>query len=72
LKRFSFDQRAAEIYAPMVGRVRRAGTPIAMADGQNAAIAAAHCFAAATRDVTPFLAGGVPVINPWMPGAALP
>jgi hypothetical protein len=23
------------------------------------------CFAVATRDVDPFLAAGVPVINPW-------
>jgi predicted nucleic acid-binding protein len=36
-----------------------------VADGQIAAIAAVHGFAVATRDTAPFLAAGVPVINPW-------
>ena len=67
-----FDQRAAEVYAPMVGRARRAGSAIAMADGQIAAIAAARGFAVATRDVKPFIAGGVTVINPWTSGTAAP
>ena len=35
------------------------------ADGQIAAIAKVHGFAVATRDVEPFVAAGVPVVNPW-------
>jgi toxin FitB len=36
-----------------------------MADGQIAAIAAVHGFKVATRDTAPFVAPGVPVVNPW-------
>jgi predicted nucleic acid-binding protein len=36
-----------------------------MADGQIAAIAAVHGFTVATRDTAPFVAAGVPVVNPW-------
>ena len=60
-----FDQRAAMLYAPLVGRARSGGCLISVADGQIAAIAAAHGFTVATRDTAPFLAAGVPVINPW-------
>jgi predicted nucleic acid-binding protein len=38
---------------------------ISVADCQIAAIAAAHGFAVATRDTAPFIAAGVPVVNPW-------
>ena len=60
-----FDERAAIAYAPLVGRARVAGRAISVADGQIAAIAAAHGFMVATRDTAPFNAVGVPVINPW-------
>lgn len=60
-----FDQQAALAYAPLVGRARAAGRAISVADGQIAAIAAAHGFTVATRDTASFLAAGVPVINPW-------
>lgn len=63
-----FDQQAAMAYAPMVGRARAAGRAISVADGQIASIAAVHGFAVATRDAAPFLAAGVPVINPWEEG----
>jgi predicted nucleic acid-binding protein len=36
-----------------------------VADGQIAAIAKVYGFAVATRDVAPFRAAGVAVINPW-------
>lgn len=62
-----FDQEAAMVYAPLVGRARALGHAISVADGQIAAIAAAHGFAVATRDTAPFGAAGVPVINPWQP-----
>jgi len=60
-----FDERAAIAYAPVVTRARTAGKIISVADGQIAAIAAVHGFAVATRDTTPFVSAGVPVINPW-------
>lgn len=61
-----FDQRAALAYAPLVGRARAAGRAISVADGQIAAIATTHGFTVATRDTAPFLAAGMPVINPWV------
>lgn len=60
-----FDEQAAMAYAPLVGRARAAGCLVPAADGQIAAISAVHGFAVATRDVTPFAAAGVHVINPW-------
>jgi len=60
-----FDQQAAIAYAPLVSRARIAGCPISVADGQIAAIAVVHGFTVATRDTAPFVAAGVPVINPW-------
>jgi predicted nucleic acid-binding protein len=63
-----FDQQAAIAYAPVVSRARAAGTIISVADGQIAAIAAARGFTIATRDTAPFVAAGLPVINPWDAG----
>lgn len=60
-----FDQQAAMAYAPLVGRARANGRHISVADGQIAAIAAVHGFTVATRDTAPFVAVGLPVINPW-------
>ena len=60
-----FDQQAATIYATLVSRARAAGRAISMADGQIAAIASVHGFTVATRDTAPFVAAGVPVVNPW-------
>ena len=60
-----FDQQAAIAYASLVSRARIAGCPISVADGQIAAIAVVHGFTVATRDTAPFVAAGVPVINPW-------
>ncbi len=62
-----FDARAARLFAVLVARARGAGHAIAVADGQSAAIAAAHGFSVATRDTAPFVAAGVPVIDPWSP-----
>ena len=63
-----FDLAAAQRYAEVVATARRKGTPIGVADGQIAAIAAAHGFAVATRVEGPFHAAGVPVINTWAAG----
>jgi toxin FitB len=61
----SFDQQAATMYAGCISRARAAGRTICMADGQIAAIATVHGFTVATRDTAPFVAAGVPVVNPW-------
>ena len=60
-----FDQPAAESYARLIAQARASGQVISVADGQIAAIATARGFAVATRDVAPFVATGVRVINPW-------
>jgi predicted nucleic acid-binding protein len=61
----SFDREAAIAFALLGSRAAAKGTSISVADGQIAAIAAVHGFAVATRDTAPFLAAGVPVVNPW-------
>jgi len=61
----SFNQQAALAYAPLISRARSSGYLISVAVGQIAAIAIVHGFTIATRDVAPFIAAGVPVINPW-------
>jgi len=60
-----FDSEGARAYGRLVGRARKAGRVIQVADGQIAAIAAVHGFVVATRDVGPFEAAGVGVVNPW-------
>lgn len=60
-----FDQQAAIAYAPLIGRAKLKGQSISVADGQIAAIASVHGFTIATRDVAPFVAAEVPIINPW-------
>lgn len=60
-----FDQQAAIAYAPLIGRAKLSGQSLSVADGQIAAIACVHGFTVATRDVAPFVAAGVPIINPW-------
>jgi predicted nucleic acid-binding protein len=61
----SFDREAAIAFSLLGSRAAAKGYPISVADCQIAAIAAVHGFAVATRDTAPFLAAGVPVINPW-------
>ncbi len=60
-----FDERAALAYGAMVARARIAGSTISVSDGQIGAIASSRSFSVATRDTAPFVALGVPVINPW-------
>lgn len=64
-----FDEVAAEAYATLVSRARRAGRALSVGDAQIAAIATTHSFMVVTRDTTPFVAAGVTVINPWEAGA---
>jgi predicted nucleic acid-binding protein len=61
----SFDVNAAEAYAKIVRDARANGVSIAFPDGQIAAIASVQGFALATRDLIPFSAAGIPLINPW-------
>ncbi|HME58465.1 MAG TPA: type II toxin-antitoxin system VapC family toxin [Terracidiphilus sp.] len=61
----SFDREAAIAFALLGSRAAAKGYSISVADCQIAAIAAVHGFAVATRDTAPFLAAGVPVVNPW-------
>ncbi len=60
-----FDDQAATAYASVIADARNKGYTISIADGQIAAIAAAHGFTVATREVEPFVAAGIPVLNPW-------
>ncbi|MGD0731433.1 MAG: type II toxin-antitoxin system VapC family toxin [Terracidiphilus sp.] len=62
----SFDREAAIAFALLGSRAASKGYSISVADCQIAAIAAVHGFTVATRDMAPFLAAGVPVINPWV------
>jgi toxin FitB len=62
-----FDVPAAQAYATLVSAARSAGHAIGVADGQIAAIATAKGLAVATRDIGPFEAAGLSVINPWAP-----
>ena len=64
----SFDMAASAAYADLMTRAQAAGLAIAMADGYIAAIAAANKMIVATRDVSPFVAAGLRVINPWKAG----
>lgn len=59
-----FSLAAADAYGELRARARAAGKAISTADGYIAAIAAAHGFAVATRDVGPFEAAQLRVIKP--------
>jgi toxin FitB len=61
-----FDIECANCFGEIVGRMKRIGCAISMADGQIAAIAMVHRFAVATRDTQPFIDAGLPVVNPWL------
>lgn len=61
----AFDEAAAVAYSHLAAEAKSKGRGFPMADGYIAAIAAVHVFSVATRDVSPFLAVGIPVINPW-------
>ncbi|OJX91003.1 MAG: VapC toxin family PIN domain ribonuclease [Novosphingobium sp. 63-713] len=63
-----FDSDAAQHYAHSAVEVENSGRDFPTPNGYIAAIAASKGFAVATRDVAPFEAGGVAVINPWEAG----
>lgn len=61
----SFDTHSARHYAQRAVQARAAGHGLPTPDDYIAAIAAAQGFSVATRDIAPFQAAGVRVINPW-------
>lgn len=60
-----FDADAAHHYAALAITALTAGRGFPTPDGYIAAIAASRGFIVASRDMAPFQAGGVRVINPW-------
>ena len=61
----AFDKKAAEAFARINTSAQAAGNTIRFTDGAIAAIASAHGFLLATRNVRDFRGTGVEVINPW-------
>ena len=61
----SFDLDASRAYADLMAQAKSSGKAIGMADGLIAALAQTHGLLVATRDVGPFAAVGLQVINPW-------
>lgn len=60
-----FDLDCTTAYALLMTKAKSDGLAISAADGYIAAIAATNRFSVATKDVSPFQAAGVNVINPW-------
>lgn len=60
-----FDTDAAKYYAELAVAARGAGRAFPTADGYIAAIAASRRFMVASRDVAPYEAAKIVVINPW-------
>ena len=61
----AFDAEAARHHAELALAARAAGRGFPTPDGYIAAMAKARGFTVATRDVAPFVAAGLHVINPW-------
>jgi len=61
----AFDTNAARHYGELAVSARAAGKGFPTPDGYIAGIAASRGFAVATRDVAPFQAAGLTIINPW-------
>ena len=60
-----FDTEAARCYADLAVKARAVGKGFPTPDGYIAAIAATRRYAVASRDVGPFLAAELTVIDPW-------
>ena len=60
-----FDFSCTDAFAEIIARTRQTGQAISAADSYIAAIAATNRFVVATRDVRPFEAAQVPIVNPW-------
>ncbi len=64
-----FDLLAARAFARLNATAQATGQTIGFADCAIAAIASAHGFVVATRNVRDFSATGVDLINPWTTAA---
>lgn len=60
-----FDLAATRTFAAQMAKAQSDGISVALSDAYIAAIASAHGMTIATRDITPFRAVGVSVIDPW-------
>ena len=60
-----FDMSASQAYSELMAKARAAGLAIGAADGYIAATAKVNGMMVATRDVSPFKAAVLDVINPW-------
>ncbi len=58
-----FDLEASQAYSVLMVRAKFEGKTI---DGYVAATASARALTVATRDIAPFQATGISVINPWI------
>jgi predicted nucleic acid-binding protein len=63
-----FDMACTNAYAEVIATARKAGSGIETADACIAAVALANGFIVATRDISPFKAAGLNIINPWEDG----
>ena len=62
----AFDASAAGVYATIVARCSRNGTPMSVEDAQIAAIASHHGLPLATRNTRNFAkVPGLVLIDPW-------
>lgn len=60
-----FDLDASQAYADLMARAKAGGKAIGKADGYIAATASACGLMVATRDISPFEAAGLKIVNPW-------
>ncbi len=60
-----FDERAARLYAEVMGHRKEIDRPLGVPDGQIASIARANRLAIATRNVRDFAECGLELINPF-------
>lgn len=60
-----FDADAARSFAELAVTARDGGRGFPTPDGYIAAIASSRGFIVASRDRSPYTAGGLQVINPW-------
>jgi toxin FitB len=61
-----FDETTAGLLSKQVAEAQHKGKNAELADAQIAATALQHGLIVATRDVKPFQALGVKVVNPWL------
>jgi len=60
-----FDLAASRAYADLMVSAKESGKAIGKADGYIAATACACGLMVATRDISPFEAAGLKLVNPW-------